>query len=334
MIIDRTRIKEPNIKLLQMHRNTRIDEHSINFIKRIDNNLLHRYPIIGEFNEQYAQYLNVKSDNILLTSGVDGAIRSVFESIKKGATITLLEPTYAMYRVYSSAYEMNIISILPNKETFKIDLGDVLQAAKKSKIVFIPNPNAPIENVFNINQIEKLAQYADKYNFILFIDEAYFGFGAPTSIPLIKKYKNIIIARSFSKWFGLPSIRLGCLISNKNMIKQLHSYRLSYETNRLSIAVAEEALNNINYFKKYAQEINKSRSIVKQKMNNLKIKTHGELSNNILINSKLDLEQNSILVRQTIPYPAEEWMSVTLGSIKNITLFVDIFEQLHYNIRK
>ena len=60
-------------------------------------------------------------------------------------------------------------------------------------------------------------------NFILFIDEAYFGFGAPTCISMVEKYKNVYVARSFSKWFGLPSIRLGCIISNPTNILELES---------------------------------------------------------------------------------------------------------------
>lgn len=329
-IIQRTRIIEPDKSYLQMHRNTRIDNHTIDFLSELDNNLLHRYPVINDFISKYSKFLNVGENNILLTSGVDGAIRHIFETfLNKTSKIMLLEPTYAMYRVYSSAYNNNILSILPNKNTFYIDADKILRNIQKVKCVFLPNPNAPIENTFDINILKNIAEKCDKYNKILFIDEAYYGFGSETFIPYVNDYKNVFIARSFSKWFGLPSIRLGCIISNKKNIEIIESRRLAYETNRLSINVANVALNNIPYFTHYAKEINTSRQILKKEMCNLNIKTHGNVSNNILINTKLNFENEKILIRKNIPFPAENWISLTLGSVHNINYFLNVFKRLN-----
>ena len=329
-ILIRTRIKEPINSVFQMHRNTRIDPHSIDFLTKLNNIDLHRYPIIEDFKEKYATYLGVNPNNILLTSGVDGAIRSIYELFGQNSTVAFLEPSYAMYRVYASAYKSNVISITPNSKNFKVNLNDILNVCKKSKILFIQNPNAPIENIFTINEISQIAKLADMLNFVLFIDEAYYGFGAPTFINMVKKYKNVFVARSFSKWFGLPSIRLGCIISNPTKILELETYRLAYETNKLSMLIAEVALENLEYFQNYSKEINKSRQLIKNEMTKFKIKTHGNLSNNILLKSDLNLEKEGILVKQNIPYPANNWMSVTLGSIQAALIFINAFKKCGY----
>ena len=328
--ISRTRIKEPDSSIFQMYRNTRIDPHTFDFTSNLNSSLLHRYPVIDEFKEQYSSYLGVKPENILLTSGIDGAIRSVFELYGQNTTVALLEPTYAMYRVYASAYGAEVISILPNSESFLVNEDTVLSACKKAKIVFIPNPNAPIENVFDRNALERMANLSDKEGFLLFIDEAYYGFGAPTGIELTKNHENVLVARSFSKWFGLPSIRLGCIVGNAKKLLEFETFRLAYETNSLSMSIAAEALKNVEYFQGYADEIEKSRQIIKKKMAHLGVKTHGHLSNNILINSSMgsELEKSGILVRQSIPNPAEGWMSVTLGSTQAAEIFTRKFEEL------
>ena len=332
-MIPRNRIIEPDISVLQMYRNTRVDPHDIDFASSVSNSLLHRYPAIEDFKDRYSSYLGVSSENILLTSGIDGAIRVVFELYGRNSTVVLLEPTYAMYRIYASAFGANVISILPDTNSFIIDEEAIKSVCKNTEIVFIPNPNAPIENVFDLDALKRLADLSDKEGFLLFIDEAYYGFGSPSAIELTKEHNNVFVARSFSKWFGLPAIRLGCIVGNAKKLLEMESLRLAYETNQLSISVANAALNNIEYFQDYADQISRSRVVLKSRMSDFGIRTHGNLSNNILIRSTLgpELENNRILVRQSIPKPAEGWMSVTLGSLSATDFFVKNFEEILNN---
>lgn len=326
--MNRTRVLEVDNDFYQMHRNTRVDEHALEFISKIKIGNLHRYPIIPPFIDRYAKFLGVKPSNILLTSGVDGAIQTVFQNLKNRATVGLLEPTYAMYRVYSTVYKKNVISILPDAETFKVAKEDIIRAAKQCDVIFIPNPNAPIENIFNIEDIEDILISTEKYNCIIFIDEAYFGFGAPTMINLIDKYQNLIVSRSFSKWFGLPSIRLGCLISNYKKILNYEQKRLSYETNSLSINIAACALDNIKYFDDYSKEIQANRYILKDEFKNLNIKTHGSYSNNIIARTNISFKDKKIAVRENIPYPGEKWQSITISNSDSTEYLIKIIKEI------
>ena len=77
------------------------------------------------------------------------------------------------------------------------------------KILFLPNPNQPIESSLSLNELRETAIKCKNKNCLLVIDEAYNLFGADSGLPLIKEFNNVVILRTFSKAFGVPSIRTG-----------------------------------------------------------------------------------------------------------------------------
>ena len=113
----------------------------------------------------------------------------------------------------------------------------------------MPNPNQPIENTFSKKEIFKLAKRCKKINCFLVVDEAYYHFGSQTAVPLIKKFNNVIILRTFSKAFGVPSIRAGYTLSNKDNMKIISKARIAHELSSVSIAVAEYLLDNYDLVK-------------------------------------------------------------------------------------
>ena len=115
------------------------------------------------------------------------------------------------------------------------------------------------------------------------IDEAYHMYGAVSAKSLCKIFDNLIVLRTFSKSFGLPSIRLGYIISNSKIINLLESYRLSYESNFLTDTVAIYFLKNIRKVKNYIKKVISGREFVKKKLSAKGIKVYGKSSNCLLI---------------------------------------------------
>ena len=76
-------------------------------------------------------------------------------------------------------------------------------------------------------------------------------FGSDTGIKLIEEFSNVVVMRTFSKGFGLPSIRLGYMISNEENMNILSKTRYAHESNSLSNAVAEYMLENYNLIEEY-----------------------------------------------------------------------------------
>jgi histidinol-phosphate aminotransferase len=331
-LVERIRVPLSPVPLLEMHRNTRVDPYSPGWLndmlRRIGSKPFHRYPDIGRFHTLLASFLNVQESQLLITSGVDGALRSVFESLTHpGDTVVFMEPTYMMYHIYAQAYRVWPETIVSDSN-FNICAQDVVnKLASGGSMLFLANPHEPVENVFSLGDLENIVSAAAKFNTTILIDEAYYGFGAETTLPLLKSYKNLLIARSFSKTFGLPSIRLGCLIGSPELIARMNSRRLAYETNTLSMAVAEMAIDQHRRFEGYTRQVTDNRLWFSKILADAGFITHGKLSNTILVkvgdSQKVaeELKRRGIQVRPG-PHPAEAWISVAIGSKEAMRKFL------------
>ena len=134
---------------------------------------------------------------------------------KPGDTVGFLSPTYLMYEIYSKIFKVKKVRI-GYDVNYNINYKQFDKFLKsKPRILFLPNPNQPIESSINLKDMSRLAKKCQSIGCILVLDEAYYLFGSQTGVKILKKFNNIIILRTFSKAFGLPSIRTGYTISNK-----------------------------------------------------------------------------------------------------------------------
>lgn len=338
--IDRIRIPVQEKEVLEMHRNARIDFYDDKIDKKLKEYLsfqkLNRYPDVDRLYDRLAKFHDIDRNNLLITSGIDGGIKTVFEMCtEEGSRIMVLTPTYGMYYAYSQAYQTEMLSIESDSRTLSISIDRLISNMNDDiDILFLPNPHEPIENVFDIEQLELVISKAQEHDILVFMDEAYYMFGAPTAISLIDKYKNLIVARTFSKGLGLPSIRLGYLIANPDLIRYLESKRFAHETNSLTIDIAVWAMDNIEIFDKYIAEVCSSRDWLITELNHRGFATHGNKSNTILINlSEEDsanymadqLKEMDIIVRGYLPSPVSSYILVTMGSRKMVEKFLEAF---------
>ena len=327
--IDRIRIPEKrDLRFgLRLDRNERVSDWEQNIYQKIFKNFrgynLSIYPDLYKIYLKIAKFNKVKPENLLLTSGIDGGIKVVFETyLNEKDKVAAPNPTYAMYEVYSKIFNTKFLKINFD-EDFKIDVKSLDSVLKNNaKVIFLPNPNQPIENYYNLKQIDQLAKKCLKYKCLLFVDEAYFHFGSQTVVGLVKKYKNIVVARTFSKGFGVPSIRLGYLVSNKNLIKFLSANRLAHETNSLSVKVADYLLDNWKLVKRYNQSVIQSREFVKKELKKINIPSEGKFGNYLLINmgnpKKNErlikfLKKNKIYVKGPWKKPYQNFFSISIG---------------------
>ena len=110
--------------------------------------------------------MKVSEDEILISSGIDGSIKSIFEIFtKKDDKIAVLHPTYAMYEVYSNLFKTKLFKINYNK--FKLNKKKLFSLIKNSeiKIIFIPNPNQPIEDNLSLKRSKIFAKFVKEKSF-------------------------------------------------------------------------------------------------------------------------------------------------------------------------
>ena len=124
----------------------------------------------------------------------------------------------------------------------------------------------------------------------LVVDEAYHHFGSKSAVPLIKKFKNIIVLKTFSKAFGVPSIRTGFTVSDKKNMDILSKARIAHELSSVSIAVAEYLLKNYEIVQKNAKKIQISRDLLKKELKKIGLETRSQFGNYILIKFQKSIE--------------------------------------------
>lgn len=290
-IVSRVRIAENRDlkKGLRLNRNERVENFEKNILKKIFKDSktydLGKYPDQSHIYKTLSNFLKINEDNIIISSGIDGSLKSIFEIFTDiNDKIAVLSPTYAMYEIYSKIFKTKIIRI--GYKDFKLQrkyLYEVIKN-KKIKILFIPNPNQPIDDYISAKEIKKISKLCKKYKIMLVIDEAYHMFGSQTSSNLSLKNDHVLTLRTLSKSFGLPSIRFGYVIASKKIIKIFNSYRLSYESNYLTDKVVEFFIKNFNQVKDYITRVVKGRNYLSKELKKINIQVIGGNGNFLLIN--------------------------------------------------
>lgn len=337
-MISRVRVPIPSEQNIQLHRNTRpelYDKFERLIFDSLDLNSLSRYPDVDAFIDILCHFLKIDRKYVFVTSAIDGAIKTIFDNILSiKPKVAILTPTYKMYEVYAEAYGANLRKIHSRKD-LNIDINEVLETLVHVEAIFIPNPHEPVENVFTKEQIVQIVQEASKQNVLVVLDEAYYMFGAPTVIDIASQFDNLIVMRSFSKAFGLPAIRLGYMVANEYLIAKVISTRMAYESNTLSMKVAECAINNFDLFQNYIDEVKNTRSYVKDCLESKGFKVHGSYSNTVIIDMGTSenavkifekLKGEGIIIRELSNIQnVSSWVSVTIGKKKTMNKFLNIF---------
>lgn len=255
------------------------------FKNQITSDFLTSYPEVPSLYKKIADFLNIRRENIYVTSGSDAAIKAVFEVfMEKGDGVALLHPTYAMYYVYADIFESNLIKINYRKDLF-LTAEDVIEvvARQKPKLVCLANPNSPTGTIIPPEGIKKIVDFCSLQNTIVLLDEAYYPFYPVSSIDLIRDYPNLVITRTFSKATGLAAARLGFAIGHESMIECLQKVRPLYETNAFAVRFAELALDNYKIVEKNLEEIGSGKEYLYNELDKLKIPYYQSYANFVLI---------------------------------------------------
>ncbi len=242
------------------------------------------YPDLTSLYIDLAKFEEINSDQILISSGLDGCIKSIFECFsQKGMKIGLPGPTYGMYYVYSDCFQTDIVNIEYSLKDFKINYDSLINTIDNVNLLFIPNPNAPTEDNLDIKKLEIIIKKCYEKDVLIAIDEVYHGFGIETAKKLIKDYPNLLVMRSFSKEFGMPGLRLGYMMGKSELIKRLSQKRFSYETSIMQSIIARKLLDNYDITSKYNEKIVASRDAFTRNIKELGFRVNSGLSNFVLV---------------------------------------------------
>lgn len=223
-------------------------------LARISAGDLTRYPERAPVERIVAEHLGVAAEQVVLTNGVDEAIHVLFETfLDSGDELLLPVPTYTMYEVYASATDARAVAVQAAADLqFPFDR---LAAAisSRTKIVAIANPNSPSGSIATRAQLIEIAKRAA--DAVVLVDEAYFHFCGETVIDLVGKIPNLVVARTFSKAYGLAGLRLGVLVGPVELMQWIRRVLSPYSVNSLALACLPPALNDTGYLEWYVGEV-------------------------------------------------------------------------------
>jgi len=197
-------------------------------------------PEAKELRKLVAGDLKVKPENVLHGNGSDELISCLITTF--GGPVLYPVPTFSMYGIISQSLGERTIEIPLDRE-FDLDRGAFKGKVKSRnpKLIFLSSPNNPTGNCFSESRIKKIIRQSQG---LVIVDEAYQPFSSAKSfVPLITKYKNLVILRTLSK-IGLAGLRVGFLIAHADIVHQVNKVRLPFNVNSLSQKVAIDALRN------------------------------------------------------------------------------------------
>ncbi|WP_246212340.1 histidinol-phosphate transaminase [Enterobacteriaceae endosymbiont of Neohaemonia nigricornis] len=220
-----------------------------NTIFNLKINTFNRYPEPQpiELLNNYSKYINININNILITRGADEGIELLMKVFctSHDDYIMFFPPTYGMYKI--SAQILGIkYRIINNLQNQQLNLQKIKENLFNIKICYICNPNNPIGNLLQKEDLIQLLNIT-KNNTIIVIDEAYIDFCIKnTLVSLIKKYNNLVILRTLSKSFALAGIRCGFVIANIYIINLLRKVIAPYPVPQPVSDIAIQALQKKN----------------------------------------------------------------------------------------
>lgn len=282
---------------------------------------LTKYPERGPFEAVVARDLGLSASQVLLTNGVDEAIHVLCQTyLGPGDAMLLPVPTYSMYEVYGSGAEARIDRI-PAGRDFTFPMQALLEAiTPETKLIALANPNSPTGQTVTRAQILKIAEAAP--HAAVLVDEAYFHFLGETVLDQVGIIPNVIVARTFSKAYGLAGLRLGMLAAAEKQMQWLRRVISPYSVNSLALACLPPALEDTAYLDWYVAEVRAARGEFEAALDAFAVQRWPSSANFILVRIGAQhrhfveaMRERSVLVRDRSSDPGcDGCVRITIGT--------------------
>jgi len=255
----------PQEARIKLNQNESPFDIPLEYKKEIANRLIslswNRYPSneLLSLKKSLSRYTDFPVEGIIIGNGSNELILAIILACcDKGDTVTLITPGFAIYPYLSKIMNLKIKEVRL-KEDFSFDVEGLCRNAYNSRITFIASPNNPTGTAISIDGIEEVVKMKKS---IVVIDEAYFEFHGLTAQQLLNKYENLLVLRTFSKAFGLAGIRLGYLLAQPEIARQIVKAKLPFSVGIFQQVAGDYLLNKRRFVKIVVDKIVKERQRV------------------------------------------------------------------------
>ena len=284
------------------------------------------YPERAPVEQVVAQHLGIQSDQIILTNGVDEAIHLVACAfLDEGDEALICTPTFFMYDVSISMMTTRLTRVQTDDSlTFPFDRF-LAAITPRTRLIIVASPNNPTGAVVSREHLLAIATAAP--HAVLMVDEAYFHFFGDSVLADVATMPNLIVARTFSKAYGLASLRIGALVADARLIGFLRKVSSPYNVNGVALAVLPEALADSAYLDWYALEVHQGRERMFAALRSLGVRTWPSAANFVLMDIGPRHKQfceamraNGVLLRDRSSDPGcEGFVRITIGTEEHVT---------------
>ena len=281
-----------------------------------------------------AENLGVNYEEVLLTNGSDEILNFAFMAFcDKDHPAVFADLTYGFYKVFAQLNGVPYEEI-PLKEDFSINVEDYIGI---NKTVFIANPNAPTGILLSVDDIERIVK--SNPDNVVVIDEAYIDFGGESCLPLIKKYDNLLVTRTFSKSRSMAGARLGFGVGCPSLIADLNTIKYStnpYNVNSMTAAAGIGTMADEEYTLRNCKTVMENRRYVSEELKALGFEMTESMTNFIFAKHPRvsgesvykGLRERGILVRHFTSPRICEYNRITVGSMDEMRALVAAVKEI------
>ncbi len=286
---------------------------------------LNRYPDGSCYylRRALSRHCKVAGHQLIFGNGSDEIIvLCVRAFVDSGEEVVVAAPSFLIYKIACQAAGARIREV-PLKG-FHYDLPRMAKAVtKKTKIVFIGNPDNPVSTYVTEAQVKGFLKSLPSHVLVL-LDEAYFEFvdekDYPDSIGLLKSHPNLIITRTFSKMYALAGLRIGYGIARPETIDILERLREPFNVNSLAQIAAVVCLKEASYYRERLKRIKEQRGFLYQNFKEMGLSFVESVTNFILVDVRRDsakvaraLLEKGVIVRDMNFWGLRNFIRVTVG---------------------
>ena len=305
-----------------------------NIIKEIRECLTYSFarypdPMSTELIAALSEYTGVQKEGIMAGNGSDELILNLLLVFGNGGHVIIPTPTFSMYRIHSLIAGAKPVEVSRGSK-FEVDVSAVVEVCKRyqARAVIVCSPNNPTANTTPVEDIKRLLEQIEA---LVVVDEAYIEFGGESCLKLLNRYPSLVILRTFSKAFGLAGLRVGYLLGNPEVVKEIYRVKQPFNLNTFSQLAARTALSNNGKFKSLVGQILSMRDKLAEEMSVIKnVTVFPSEANFILFRTQLKgkevfegLLKKGVLVRNVHAPGIEDCLRVTVGRESENKFFLD-----------
>ncbi|AEA48075.1 histidinol-phosphate transaminase [Archaeoglobus veneficus] len=254
------------------------------------------HPEYQRLKEAIASYTGTDVERIAIGNGASELLRTICDIVVEPLDrVVIPVPGYTLYAIFAMVRDARIDFIeVPGYAVTAESLGNLSDA----KLVFLCSPNNPTGNTIEKKEVEKIVEGCGG---IVVLDEAYAEFAGKSCIDLTGRYDNLVVVRSFSKFFGLAGLRVGYAIGNPEIIAAMEKIRLPFGISSVAYRTAIAAVESVEYYEGVKEKIIMERERLAKELKKLGFFVYPSEANFVLVRAKKDvseeLEKSGIIVR-------------------------------------